>query len=288
LIEIIILQQIYKNNRQIKFFILKKSIIDNINKFSDIFMADKKDIVLYFSPHQDDELLTMGVDICKTCLLPNKEVHIVLCTDGSKSPARQRLNSNKICQIHHQIHNYNLSEEEFIKARDCEFIASCTAMGIPLENIHIYEKRAVDGSLSVEYAKEIIKHFVSIYGKDVEIRTIAPFRFGRYQHEDHYNLGLAAKALLKERFFKKSKFFIESYHYPKGKRKFVLSLFFNMQKEEISDEIRSKIERVIQQSYTCWKPEEKRYAIGYHCVTDIFEYYKNNIASYSIKSRLIK
>ena len=81
-------------------------------------MTVKKDIVLYFTPHQDDELLTTGVDIYKTCLLQNKEVHVILCTDGSKSPARQRLNSGNVCPIHNQVHNYNLSEEEFINCLD--------------------------------------------------------------------------------------------------------------------------------------------------------------------------
>ena len=249
-------------------------------------MTEKKDVVLYFSPHQDDELLTMGIDICKTCLLRNKEVHIILCTDGSKSPARHRLNSGKICPIHNQVHNYNLSGEEFIKARDCEFVASCTAMGIPLENIHIYGKRAVDGSLSVEYAKEIIKHFVSIYGKYIELRTIVPLKFGRYQHEDHYNLGLAAKALFKEKKFAKLKFFIEPYQLFKGKRKFIVNLFFSIKKEDFSEEIKNKIEKVIQQSYGYWNPGEKRYAVGYHCVTNFFEYYKKNMASYYIESRV--
>ena len=27
-------------------------------------MANKKKTVIYFAPHQDDELLTMGLDIC--------------------------------------------------------------------------------------------------------------------------------------------------------------------------------------------------------------------------------
>jgi len=272
-------------NQTYKYLFISKTL-HNENKSLEIFMPDKKDIILYFSPHQDDELLTMGVDICKTCLLPNKEVHIVLCTDGSKSPARQRLNSGKICSIHNQVHNYNLSEEEFIKARDCEFIASCKGLGVLSENIHIYEKRAVDGCLSVEYAQEIIEHFISIYGKEVEIRTIAPFRFCKYQHEDHYNLGLAAKLLLKEKFFVKAKFFIEPYHFPKGLRKILISLFYNIKKEEIPDQIKEKIEKAIQLSYTYWNPEGKKYAVGYHCVTAIFKQYKENIATYCIEPKI--
>lgn len=251
-----------------------------------MFMTEKKDIVLYFSPHQDDELLTMGVDISKTCLLPNKEVHIVLCTDGSKSPAKYRLYGYKVCPIHNKIHNHPLSNEEFIKTRDCEFVSSCKALGILSENIHIYEKRAVDGYLSIAHAKEIIEYFVSIYGKDVEIRTIAPFKFCGYQHVDHYNLGLATQNLLKEKRFTKVKFFIEPYHLPTGLRKFFINLFFNIEKEEVSKEIKEKIERAIQQSYAYWNPNEQRYAVGYHCVTQMFDYYKENIATYCIKHRI--
>ena len=251
-------------------------------------MSDKKEIVLYFSPHQDDELLTMGVDIFNTCLLPDKEVHIILCTDGSKSPARQRLNSEKVCSIHNQIHNYNLSEKEFIQARDCEFISSCTALGISPKNIHIYEKRAVDGSLSVEYAKEIIKHFISIYGEDVEVCTIAPFRLWGYQHEDHYNLGLAARMLLKERKNIKRKFFIESYNIYTGLKRKLINCIYSVTKDVASEEIKEKIKKVIQQSYTYWNPEEKRYAVGYHCVKWLFDDFEQDIATYSIKSRLSK
>ena len=249
-------------------------------------MSDKKDIVLYFSPHQDDELLTMGVDIYNTCLLQDKEVHIILCTDGSKSPARERLNGEEFCKIHNQVHNFNLSVEEFIQARDCEFISSCTALGILPENIHIYEKRAVDGSLSVEHAQEIIKHFISIYGKDVEVRTIAPFKFGKYQHEDHYNLGLAAKKLLKTKLFFKIKFFVEPYHIHECLRKYIAKLFFSIKKTECPDQVMEKIKNVTKQSYTYWNPEEKRYAVGYHCVTWLFEDFEKDVSVYSIKPKL--
>ena len=249
-------------------------------------MLNKKNIILYFAPHQDDELLTMGVDISKTCLLPNKEVHVVLCTDGSNSPARYRLYSCKVCPIHNKIHNYPLSKEEFVQARDREFISSCKALGVLPENIHIYEKRAVDGYLSVEHAKEIIKYYVSIYGKDVEVRTFAPFKFGSYQHADHYNLALAAKTLLKEKIFFEAKFFIETYHIPKGLKKIIIGLFYNITKEDVSEQIKEKIEKAIQQSYAYWNPEEKRYSVGYHCVGKMFEYYRKEITSYCIKPRI--
>lgn len=249
---------------------------------------DKKDIILYFSPHQDDELLTMGADICNSCL-QNKEVHVILCTDGSKSPARQRLNNGESCSLHKEIHNYNLSEQEFINARDLEFISSCKALGVFTENIHIHEKRAIDGCLSVEYAQEIIKHFISIYGNNVEVCTIAPFNLGNYQHEDHRNLGLAAQNLLKQKLFYKIKFFKEPYHVPK---KILKKIFFNIVyniKEKLysSKEIKDRTQKAMN-SYLYWNPSENRFAVGYHCVQYLFEYYKNNIEIITISQRITK
>ena len=248
-------------------------------------MKEKKDIALYFSPHQDDELLSMGVDICRTCLLPNKEVHVVLCTDGSKSPARQRLNSENVCPIHNNVHKYNLSVEDFIQARDSEFLSSCKALGVSPENIHIYEKRAIDGSLSFEYAQEIIKHFISIYGKNVEVRTCAPFNSLCYQHKDHYNLGLAAKQLLKEKLFLKAKFFIEGYYMPKGLNRYLSKLLYIIKKEDCSQQEKEIIEKALQLSYGYWNPAEKRYSVGYHCVPKMFEHHKKNMSNFYISPR---
>ena len=45
--------------------------------------------VLYFSPHQDDELLNLGAAMCKD-INAGYEVFCVLCTDGGASGARRR------------------------------------------------------------------------------------------------------------------------------------------------------------------------------------------------------
>ena len=42
-------------------------------------MNSETETVFYFCPHQDDELLSMGIDISYS-VLQNKNVHIVLCT----------------------------------------------------------------------------------------------------------------------------------------------------------------------------------------------------------------
>ena len=58
-------------------------------------MASKSNRVLYFAPHQDDELLTMGLDICES-VKKRMDVHVILCADGSKSGVRNVLKNGKI------------------------------------------------------------------------------------------------------------------------------------------------------------------------------------------------
>ncbi len=58
--------------------------------------------VLYFSPHQDDELLSMGIGICNS-VSRGMDVHIILCTDGSKCPVRTKL---AVCNSREMILKY--------------------------------------------------------------------------------------------------------------------------------------------------------------------------------------
>lgn len=171
----------------------------------------KRKTMLYFCPHQDDELLSMGIDI-RSSILKKHDVHVVLCTDGSKSIVRKTLNNGKLCSKHEGSHTYNLSVEEFIRARDQEFMGSCTALGVKPANIHIPENRDIDGSLSVKNAEDIIKHFLSVYGEDAIVCTISPTN-GPAQHRDHKALGKAADNLLNRGILKEVRFFVEPYHF---------------------------------------------------------------------------
>ena len=92
--------------------------------------------ILYFVPHQDDELLGYGLDIAKETKLNSENVYVFLCTDGSSSGVRRMLCDNKEeCFLHEGKHQYTLGSEEFSKARDREFILSLIALGVKKENI---------------------------------------------------------------------------------------------------------------------------------------------------------
>lgn len=60
--------------------------------------VSRQKTVLYFSPHQDDEILSMGIAICNS-VRNGQNVHVVLCTDGSKCKVRIQMSDGKACFV---------------------------------------------------------------------------------------------------------------------------------------------------------------------------------------------
>lgn len=237
--------------------------------------------VLYFCPHQDDELLSMGVEICSDVRKKNN-VHIILCTNGAKSNVRKTLNNGKRCSIHEGAHTYDLSIEAFIQARDREFIGSCTALGVNASHIHIPENRDMDGSLSAKNAEDMMKHYLSICGEDAVVCTLSPNN-GPSQHRDHKVLGNAADHLLRQGILKEVRFFIEPYYFGKIKDNPRL-IPVDPTITKASADIEEAIEEAIR-SYSCWNPAEQRYAIGYHSVPTEFDDFRKAKNSYFFVKR---
>ena len=242
-------------------------------------MFQGKKTVLYFCPHQDDELITMGIDICAS-VQKKFHVHVILCTDGSRSSVRKALSNGKSCSFHEGAHTYNLSNEEFTQARDREFTGSCTALGVKASNVHIPENRQVDGSLSVKDAENLIQHYLSIFGADVVVCTISPNN-GPSQHPDHKALGRAADNLLRKGILKEVRFFIEPYLFAQirdNPRLIPVDPTITKAAGRAGKAIKKAMD-----SYSYWNPDEHRYAIGYHSVTAVFDNFLKNMESYSFE-----
>lgn len=228
--------------------------------------------ILYFVPHQDDELLTMGIDICSEVIKGN-DVHVILCTDGSKSCVKSRLNDWQNCSLHTEHHHYKLSDEEFVRARDAEFIASCRILGVHSANIHILPQRAVDGALQVDFAEKIIKQYVQQYGTKATVAAIY-FANGAKQHQDHKNLGLAVYNLWQKGLFRQVKFFREPYCEAKKGVRFTA--------KSASPMIAARV-CYAAYSYGYWNPAVGRYAIGYHSVPQDFAKLRREMITYYCK-----
>ena len=240
-------------------------------------MFHRKRTMLYFAPHQDDELLSMGIDICRS-LKHGDDVHVILCSDGSKSYVRGLLGNGKNCKKHEGIHCYDLSIEEFIQARDREFKASCLALGVAEENIHIPKLRAVDGSMYRSNMEKLIMEHATTYGPNTVVCTLAPNN-GPKQHKDHKTLGSAAANLLKAGKIRKVRFFVEPYHYTEIAENPRL-IPIKPQILTASPETAEKIKAAIG-AYSLWDPAHQRYAVGYHSVTNEFNDFLNTMRSCS-------
>ena len=245
-----------------------------ISKIFDIPSENKKSkTVLYFAPHQDDELLTMGIDVANSIEL-GYNVHVILCANGSKSSVRKTLNNGKTCNFHNETHKYDLNIGDFVSARDREFVESCVSLGVPLSNIHIYPKRLADKELTVKTAENIICHYLNLFSsKNTRVCTIW-HKNGKEQHIDHKTLGHAVYNLYKFYKLRDVRFFKETYCDSKTK--------FNEVKAPKSIEI--KINNAIG-AYSKWGPENGRYAIGYHSVRKEFDSLKKekNIYYFDMK-----
>lgn len=235
---------------------------------------EQVDTVLFFAPHQDDELLTMGA-YAQLAIEQGKDAHVILCTDGSRSCVRGVLNDQQSCSKHGGTHNYELNIDKFSDARDREFLSSCMAIGYRPSRIHFHPQRAIDGNLSVEQACTIIEHYIRIF-PNAEICTITPFA-GSSQHRDHKNLGYAALSLHKTKAIKKLTLFIEPYCLDD----------FRVQNPNVKLECaKSNSEKNLDglknamNQYCLWEPENGRYAIGYHSVTNEFDDFSQNLSSW--------
>ena len=217
--------------------------------------------VLYIVPHQDDELLTFGIDIANS-VKEGCDVHVLLCTDGASSNVRLRLGNREFCTQCNEQHVFDLTKADFTATRDQEFSGSCAALGVKPENVHIEDERIVDGQLTVEAAKPLIAKYVKLLGDDCTVCTMYP-NPPEIQHIDHRRLGLAALELKKEGVIKHLVLMEEPYvaviaeHTPDDKPTIIYA----------SDDVAKQIENAVSE-YFLWKPAEKRYAVGFHSVPD--------------------
>lgn len=230
-------------------------------------------VVLLFSPHQDDELLTLGA-YAQHVMSKGADAHVILCSDGAKSCVRQILEDGHSCDKHDGSHDYCLGEAAFSDARDREYLASCQATGYRPSRIHFASRRAADGSLSKEEAFEIIQRYLDIF-PGAEVCTISPF-VGESQHRDHRHLGEAAVELWRKGRIRHLNLFVEPYCL-EAFRSENPDVELSCVAADGSD--KAGLTSAVSQ-YCFWDPDVGRYAIGYHSVTGEFDAFMKEPASY--------
>jgi LmbE family N-acetylglucosaminyl deacetylase len=146
---------------------------------------------VFFTPHQDDETLSMGYAI-RNHLRAGRQVHVVLMTDGSNSGVRA---------------STGLSVAEFVAARDDEYRRACRRVGVRPDNIHISPIRPADGALDVAAAESVMLDFLDDF-PNADVKTYSPYpATGR--HLDHQHAGQALAKLLESDEVETARFYVE-------------------------------------------------------------------------------
>lgn len=239
---------------------------------------------LYFVAHQDDELLNTGVLLVKEAALYPEDTYVILCTDGSGSGVIRVLGDKRSCWLHGGTHDYPLSKKEFSAARDREFLASCSILGVKKENTVIHKNREIDGSLSEKAAESIILDVLSLFPgeNDFRIRAVSPEFRGR-QNPDHRAIGITAAKLFGKGLFREL-LLVKDSCFEGNCREIFPEIDFREEKAEGEHFIKI---RAAADSYGLWAPEIGRFSIGRHSVNDEFEeIIKNPTVIYYIKTRL--
>jgi LmbE family N-acetylglucosaminyl deacetylase len=220
---------------------------------------------IFYSPHQDDETLSMSVDILNH-LVAGREVIVVLYTTGGGSFVQDVLNGNG-SSAYWGSHNpymegYSpLTDNDFSEARNREFRSALGQLGVKPENIHLRAVDANGGILNKDSVKALIQEYSVTYGP-ASHKTMSYYDSSL----SHAYSGQALLELYNEGALSDARFYIARSDWSLSRPGSVYSAT-TAQKDKIK-----KAARV----YEAWNPVSGAFAIGYHSVYAQFNQYLAN------------
>lgn len=215
---------------------------------------------IYFSAHQDDETLVEFGGIIQD-IRNGKEVHVVLCTDGSSSGVYKELLNE----------GYDLTIEDFVAIRDAEFTNALLSIGVPPENIHIPSSRLKDGTLISEkkQLKEFIEYWVNSF-PGAAVRTHSPKIGNIDNHPDHFTIGEVCCELQDEGRIGELRLFVDRWHIDEYRSEDGLELFELPAYGKLINDEAERLEDAVQ-AYMEINVEEGKYGIGGRSVPAYWE-----------------
>lgn len=224
---------------------------------------------VFYIPHADDEVLSMGPAIVSS-IASGYRVHLILLTDGTADLTRLRLNGEFPCQWHQTTHDpiaekfkHKIDEETFAELRRKEFLAAAAILGVPPENIDIYKWK--DGGLdqeSVYYtAREAQRRFAARGSVHHHSMTYAVDN-----HPDHLASGHAIKQLHEEAIVTAATWYVK-----RSMRAYIRNQESFTPVTLTTPEEMALLRRACEEVYLAYKPAEGLYAIGGHSVPESFQ-----------------
>lgn len=229
--------------------------------------------VLYFVPHQDDDVLVMGVSIAQH-VAAGHDVKVILCTDGQSSSVRFVLSDTGSCTKNafstKDTHNAELTpgiNGTFVSCRDLEFRTSLKALGVRPENIIIPPVRVIDGYSNQNFSDAVAK-FESIVSQyinnpSLRVKLISPYT--NDQHNDHKALGRAIINVCNRVGVTDIRYYVEPWLIDRYAGMIMPWKEFAEKNSDIGTKVRNACIE-----YGIWAPAHKRYAIAFHSVHQFF------------------
>lgn len=211
---------------------------------------------IFYSPHADDEVLSLGPSILYHKDKGHKIV-VVLLSEGKASSAYDKLND----QLNEKELS-TISRDEFANARAKEFKKSVEELGVKEEGVFIYQ--LPDGDIQKDSVKKIMKEMNERYPS--AMNHVMSYRD---PHNDHAATGIALKELMKE----DSKF-SGLFYIPVQEHKNIVSDGSFM----VPDHLKKDFENSLN-AYRIWDPEGGYYSIGYSSVRPYFDLAKQGMMS---------
>lgn len=225
---------------------------------------------IFYSPHADDELLSMGVAVLQA-VRRGEQVHLVLLTNGAADLTCQCLRGEMDCAWHARRHDpatesfadQPFDKDAFVRARQQEFLRSAEILGVPQERIRLF--RFPDGALPQEQVRRIALE----YEDDPTIdgpKSHHTMSHVVEWHADHIAAGRALEQLWREGRIAPPCGYV--------KRSMWHAIQPHHAVQDIAaagEEERAILRRAAVEAYSTYDPARGFYAIGRHSVPESFD-----------------
>lgn len=222
---------------------------------------------VFFVPHPDDEALGMAGAIAEH-IAAGRDVFLELMTHGEGTGVIRTLRNGGAHGWHAGTHSFTLSPSEIGDARLSEFFDSAMALGV--RGVHVSDFG--DGDLTQEEVDSRIDFWLSLdldglslKGTVEEPRTATDSR----PNPDH---AIVWRALL-----------ASGHTDVRGYQVYRYSSGTAGRARDVRIEAWCDTKRAALDAYKVWAPNEGRYAIGYHSVSDLFESAQSVCTEYIVR-----
>lgn len=233
--------------------------------------------VYWFEPHQDDGSLFMAQAVAHH-VLANREVHVVLMSNGNASSARGEINGTAVdtgwwgSPVHDPAREgyAPLGLTEFGLARTREWRQAWIQLGVPPERQHfgmgLASSDLLPTNITTAYATDVMRYWVQ---QDLNQGLPAPSLKTMWWGDtttDHANCGAALRALR----LSNDTHYADAQWMVRTEQRGVTG----SQQYAVPAAMLAEVQALQERSgwcYCAWAPEQGMYAIGRHSVSDLLD-----------------